>query len=396
MAENIFIAVIDGLRASALGAYGNTTYGTTALDCFAADSFLLDWCYATSPDLPDIYRSLWQSRITGRKAGVQPLTLPRLFADHGYDTTLITDELLLSSFAVADDFAELVEIAQVNSAKRAKDVSDTGLARLFGATLDQLAGRESDKPSLIWLHARGMYGPWDAPLALQQLLLDDGDPPPVESVAPPDLEWKPTDDPDIAFRFATAYAAQVMVLDACWQTLFDAINASNQNPWLITLVGARGFALGEHGRIGGIDPRVYGEQVHVPWLVRFPNHRGRLARSGALTSHVDLLPTLFDWLGRPQEFSFSAFDGMSMLPLGSNSRSRWRDFIVSTSATAHSIRTASWCLREDFVADRAANESSEPEPPELFVRPDDRWEANDVARLCPEVIEDLRTLAAGS
>jgi hypothetical protein len=27
---------------------------------------------------------------------------------------------------------------------------------------------------------------------------------------------------------------------------------------------------------------------------------------------------------------------------------------------------------------------------ELFVRPDDRWEANDVAKLCPDVVEELR------
>ena len=46
----------------ASGAYGNTSFPTPALDHFAAESFLLDWCYAASADLAEIYRTLWQSR----------------------------------------------------------------------------------------------------------------------------------------------------------------------------------------------------------------------------------------------------------------------------------------------------------------------------------------------
>ena len=60
MPANVLVIVVDGLRASALGAYGNTSYPTPSLDRFAAESLLLDWCFAPSPDLPDIYRALWQ------------------------------------------------------------------------------------------------------------------------------------------------------------------------------------------------------------------------------------------------------------------------------------------------------------------------------------------------
>ena len=50
-APNILVVVVDGLRASAFGAYGNTSFPTPALDQFAADSLLLDWCYAPSAEL---------------------------------------------------------------------------------------------------------------------------------------------------------------------------------------------------------------------------------------------------------------------------------------------------------------------------------------------------------
>jgi arylsulfatase A-like enzyme len=141
----------------------------------------------------------------------------------------------------------------------------------------------------------------------------------------------------------------------------------------VSLIGARGYPLGEHRRVGGVDPRLYGEQLHVPWLIRFPDNAGRLGRSGQLTSHVDLAPSLVD-----------SAPGKSVRALTTNVRSAWRDALVATSeAGPCAIRNAEWCLRQepDSQSDRIATE--------LFVRPDDRWEANDVAKLCSEIVDTL-------
>src|SRR6185295_18704406 len=109
MPANVLVIVVDGFRASALGAYGNTSFATPTLDRFAAESLLLDWCYAPSPDLPDIYRALWHSR----RSAQNPLTasLPRIFADAGYATTLVTDDDWLSGNSITNDFDEIVKIA---------------------------------------------------------------------------------------------------------------------------------------------------------------------------------------------------------------------------------------------------------------------------------------------
>ena len=144
-----------------------------------------------------------------------------------------------------------------------------------------------------------MYGPWDAPLELQQSLLDEGDPPPVQSTAPPDFMISPSDDPDVAFRFASAYAAQTLVLDECWDGVLQTLaTAGDADDWIVVLIGARGFPLGEHRHVGGIDLRLYSEQLHVPWIIRLPGGLGRLARSGLLTSHLDLMPTLLGAIGQ--------------------------------------------------------------------------------------------------
>ena len=359
MPANVLVIVVDGLRASALGAFGNTSFATPALDHFAAESLLLDWCYAPSPDLPENYRAIWNSihpvhshDSTGRKASAGPSpSLPQLFANNGYATTLITDEPLLNSLAPTADFHETVQIPNapkaIEQAHRATDPSRTELASLFTAAIDTIEHRTPNKPRLLWLHARGMYGAWDAPLAFQQSLLDDGDPPPIESSTPPDFVVQSKDDPDAAFRYACAYAAQVMVLDACVENILEAVRAATGDEWLVMLMGARGFPLGEHGRIGGIDPRLYADQLHVPWLIRFPGNLGRLARSGALTSHVDVLPTLIDWMCGGAKFDGLAIDGSSVLPLASVARTSWRDAIISTecnSATTPSHPPRRPCL----------------------------------------------------
>jgi arylsulfatase A-like enzyme len=299
-----------------------------------------------------------------------------VLAERGYLSTLVTDTAEVATLGTAAGFGECVQISS-DVAARAQDVSQTALARLAADACDIVAA-PNDAPQLVWIHARGLYGPWDAPLELQEALLDEGDPPPVETVAPPDLTIADGDDPDTAFRHGVVYAAQMMVLDACWEALRNAVASGD---WLVMLLGVRGFPLGEHRRVGGVDRRLYTEQLHVPWLVRFPDGTGRLARSGRLVSPLDLLPTLMDWLDGDQGTGAARYDGRSVLPLVRSANSPWRDALLSGSGTSveRVIRTPGWSMRSDEPAAGG----------ELFVRPDDRWEANDVAALCPEVVEGL-------
>lgn len=55
-----------------------------------------------------------------------------------------------------------------------------------------------------------------------------------------------------------------------------------------------------------------------------------------------------------------------------------RQCIVSTLGASRSIRTPAWFLRQ-----------SDTEAPELFAKPDDHWEVNEVAARGGEVVEEL-------
>jgi hypothetical protein len=100
-------------------------------------------------------------------------------------------------------------------------------------------------------------------------------------------------------------------------------------------------------------------------LWRFPDLSAGLSRSGQFVSHEDIPAMLMSWLG-----------GDFRLPT--------RDALTANDATGTwAFRTADWSLRCDATRpDRELH-------CELYVHPDDRWEANDVAALCPDVVREL-------
>ena len=132
--------------------------------------------------------------------------------------------------------------------------------------------------------------------------------------------------------------------------------------------------MGEHGRIGPCDEAIYSELVHVPLMMRFPGGLGAAARSQALVEPADLWATLLDFwqIGdRPRSPS-----GASLMPLVRNEVAMLRDRLLVGHADQRAIRTPAWFLR------RAAER-------ELFFKPDDFWEVNNVAQRCQEVVECL-------
>ena len=64
--RNAIVIAVDGLRASALGAYGNTWHPTAALDRLASESLVFDWLIADSPQLAGFYRAAWFGVATPR------------------------------------------------------------------------------------------------------------------------------------------------------------------------------------------------------------------------------------------------------------------------------------------------------------------------------------------
>lgn len=382
--------VVDGLRASALGTYGNTAYPTPQLDTFASRAVVADWLLGDSPWLKDFYRSVWS-----RKHLLRPLledesevTLSQL-QQAGVRQFLMSDESWLVEQAGQLPFAD-VQFLENISEQSAEQIEDTAMGRFFSATIEQLdQWREdvADASSVTWLHCQGLAGAWDAPLELRYEYLDDEDPDAIDSVELP-TALSNVDDPDLLLQYRVAYAAQVAVLDACVGAFVAAIEEIfPQEETLVMLAGSRGFALGEHGSVGvdGSSEQLYSERVHLPWLIHPCGNETPLPRLTSFANAADIGLTLLDWL--QVDGARGKCDGISCLPLLSGDTCPSRQLLVSGGALGErAIRTPAWMLRQK----PAEGDDPVDEPTiELYSKPDDRWEYNDVADRCPDVIEQL-------
>src|SRR5262245_9411709 len=98
-ARYALVIAVDGLRASALGSYGNTWYETPSLDSLAGKSHVVDWMWCDSPSMAGFYRAAWQGGDLDATPSSVAASLARLLADAGLSTTLTTDEPLVANAA---------------------------------------------------------------------------------------------------------------------------------------------------------------------------------------------------------------------------------------------------------------------------------------------------------
>ncbi len=217
------VVVIDGLQPAFLGAYGNTWIATPGLDRLAAESFVCDTALADTLDLARIYRGFWQG-LPAIWPDADTAGSPSLIArasQAGWHTALLTDDRQVAELPAAADFAQRTFLAADEPSQSAAEVDETAAVRFMAEASSWLT--EERQPFFLWLHARGLFGAWDAPYALRAQYADEEDPPPPAWLAP---EWRQLGDdidPDELLGLMHAYAGQVSLWDACLGTWLERI-----------------------------------------------------------------------------------------------------------------------------------------------------------------------------
>jgi arylsulfatase A-like enzyme len=373
---NAVCLVIDRLHAGYVGAYGNSWIETPALDRLASQAFTFDHAWIDSPHLDRLYRSYWQGRhaLCPTPMPTDRAALAVLLREAGVNTALLTDEPAVAEHPLAVGFDELIQIDPPLAPQSAHTIDETQLAQCFVRMVDWL--QSAPEPFLLWCHLGGLGRTWDAPLDFRRAYWEPGDPEPDAWADVPEERMAEDHDPDHVLSISQAYAGQVSLLDECMGALLEYLpECPAAAETLLMLTSARGFPLGEHRRIGPCDEALYGELAHVPLMLRFGDLANAAGRSQALVEPADLWATLLDYwqiAERPQSPSAA-----SLLPTIRQETEELRDRLcIAGINTERAIRTPAWYLR------MAAE-------PELFAKPDDRWEVNNVADRCHSVVECL-------
>ncbi len=380
-APSAIILVIDRLGAGYLGPYGNTWLETPAFNRLASRSLLCEHVLTASPELAVTYRDYWGV------AAREQVSLLQLAQRAGYRSVLVTDESDLKDFAGAEDFDELHFVRSGDAPNApADEVEYTAIAALVNIALSQLANwQAATQPQLMWIHAGALNRVWDAPYELRDQFSDEEDPSPAPIVQPPELRLKPNYDPDELLTLSHAYAGQISLVDWALNSLLTAIDELPQRENLLLAVTApRGYPLGEHGCVGRCDDALYSELLQVPLLMQFPQLEGALRRTQELIQPSDLRATLVDALRLDPAGSDQS---VSLLRFVRHEVKRTRQLALATAPNQRVIRSTAWQLR-------ATTGEGKEEQHELFTKPDDRWEFNDVASRCGDIVELLKQAAA--
>ncbi|HEV2970403.1 MAG TPA: sulfatase-like hydrolase/transferase [Pirellulales bacterium] len=411
-ARNIVCLVVDRLHSGFVGAYGNTWISTSEMNRLAAEALLFDRAVIDSPRLADLYRAYW----LGLHALADPAVfaerqhghdLPRRLNAEGYSTALVSDDPLVSRHPLAAGFSERDELDSSPRQDVAESIEETQLAGFFASAAERLSAML--EPFCLWLHTGSLGRVWEAPLEFRNQYADEDDPTPPVSANVPCRHLPAGADPDELLGIVHSYAGQVSLLDLCIGSLLEALA---EHPFaentLLVLLSARGFPLGEHGRLGPVDEALYGELTQIPWFIRFPDGTGQCERTQALVQPADLYATLAEWCGLPRNDRENFAAGRSLLPLATGASDRVRDRACAIALpNERAIVTPAWHMRifGDQGLEARGQEIEAPDRGdggnkgldereggcELFVKPDDRFEVNEVADRCPDCIAELRT-----
>jgi arylsulfatase A-like enzyme len=120
----------------------------------------------------------------------------------------------------------------------------------------------------------------------------------------------PNQRADMWRLFYNYYLNLIRDNDRMLQSVLDTLTGLDL--WKNTIViqtADHGELAGSHGGLRGKGPFPYEEETHVPFVVVHPDHTGD-RKCQAVTSHIDVLPTLAGLTGRPKEDRATATKGM--------------------------------------------------------------------------------------
>jgi arylsulfatase A-like enzyme len=397
----VLVLVARGLQAGAVGCYGNSWIDTPALDALAAGGVVFDRHFADAAD-PAGARRAWRSGryhlppLAGDGPSPDAPDVLAALRSRGVYTCLIVDDSRTCppEFASGWDEAERV-------APSGEETPLEATLEAARAVLDRLADRDH---WLLWIDLATLLPPWEVPEEFQAPYFmdepaedeeEEGEEPEEEPepLTPlTDVETGPIDPADdtLYLRLQTSYAAAVTFLDAGIGQLLDDLRDRDDDA-LVLVTTDCGQALGEHGYVGPYHPWPHDEIVHLPLLVCLPGAAQSGRRVAALTQAVDLAATLADAFG----VSLPSAHGHSLLPLIGGEGERVREYACSGlrtgAAVEWALRTADWA----FLLPVRGEEDEPARPPQLYVKPDDRWEVNNVLQHHLDLAERLeQTLRA--
>jgi arylsulfatase A-like enzyme len=220
---------------------------------------------------------------------------------------------------------------------------DTFPPRTAETAVQWLEDNYKFKPFLLWVDFFDPHEPWDAPDYLVQKY-----DPNHSSYGMLHPNYGKADDytQEELVNLRAHYCAEAELVDRWIGRILEKID--DLNLWdnsIVIFTTDHGISLGEHNRTGktNINDRdkrfwpIYPEIAHIPFMVALPGYPGNIEVE-AIAQPADILPTLFDLIGKPDITTPQPLHGRSFAPVLSGGVHH-RDFAISSQFINYNLKS---------------------------------------------------------
>lgn len=298
---NVIVYLIDTLRADHLGVYGYDRGTSPRIDAVAADGVVFDLALAqsswTRPSVASIFTGLdpMAHGTNGRDDSLDrdAESIAKLFRGGGRQTAaFVTNGNVAPTFGFDEGF-EHFEFLKERRTRQIHQSSDEVNRRLF----PWLRAAASTRPFFLYVHTTDPHAPYTPPAPYRRRFAPEIRHP--DLIMPLQLFRRPDrlDGVDLeAVRddFVALYDAEIAFNDHNFGVLIDELRRLGlYDDTLIVVLSDHGEEFMDHGGWAH-GKTLYGEQLRVPLIVKFPDDWMAGARVSRIARHVDVLPTLLD------------------------------------------------------------------------------------------------------
>lgn len=427
---DIVLITLCSLRRDALGIYGASPSPSPNLDALAEGAFRMDQAWAASnftlAGLTAVLTGRFGSTtgVTGWDKGLvkDVPTLPEILGYYGYRTGGFTIDAP-SGFRPDYGLDRGFQLLKIIPAPRDTPDGRTGSGPIGpGGTsarpaAEWIAAQDRNTPIFAMFHSRTAHYPFvlqndpSDPTGVSQLLWESGGGQ-ARGQAMPGTAGGTAQRGVVAIRgpdpvqegvkkageagllmWKQRYREAVARMDLDLGVIAEALKVRGR-PTILVILADHGESLGDHGELLHGDAYFDGV-VHIPMLVKIPELPGHPIE--ALSSQVDLLPTLLELVGARVP---AGIDGASLLPLLDGTQQKIRSTtLVEGGVSWHNdaiargaVISPPWALlRQDRGCGGGPEAPRKPGEPAvcLYHLEDDPGQERNVAAEHPDIIKDL-------
>jgi arylsulfatase len=311
--HDVFIYLVDALRADHLSCYGYSRKTSPEIDRFAAGATLYEQAQTAStwtrPSIGTLLSGLYppvHGAMNMKEATLDewPVLLPEMLHERGYATYAVITNTTVG------------EKTGFNQGYDGFQCELWGSAGWVNARVaEDLARQPPEQPVFVYAHIMEPHLPYTPrPESLE--LFDRGSGgrgAGLREARYPTGRISPRLSAEDIEHLIDLYDAEVYEADQGFAEFLELLRrAGRLGNALIVLVADHGEAFGEHRTLGHART-LNQEELHVPLIIRYPNGRFRGVRVSQRVSLMDVLPTILAVLGIEPELDY-ALVGRNLVP----------------------------------------------------------------------------------